>query len=58
MVYMERVPRKKHINSKPVNIFVPKIFRGGCRISGKGVHMYKGEGARFDNFISLFLNIP
>ena len=36
--------------------------RSGSRISGKGVHVYKGtcvwEGFRFADFISLFLNIP
>ena len=32
---------------------------GGFRISGKGVHMFKGEGGvRFADFILLFLNIP
>ena len=31
---------------------------GGSRISGKGVHMYKGVGVRFADFISFFLNIP
>ena len=31
---------------------------GGSRISGNGVHMYEGAGVRFDDFISLFLNIP
>ena len=31
--------------------------RGGSRISGKGVHMFKGL-LRFANFISFFLNIP
>ena len=30
--------------------------RGGFRISGKGVHMYKG-GDRFTEFVSIFLNI-
>ena len=30
---------------------------GRSRISGKGVHMYKGVGVRFDDFISFFLNI-
>ena len=35
----------------------PRAFRGGSRNSGKGVHMYKGEGVRFADFISLFLNI-
>ena len=29
-------------------------FRDGSRISGKGVHMYKG-GGRFADFISFFL---
>ena len=32
--------------------------RGGSRISGKGVHTYKGVGVRFTDFISFFLNIP
>ena len=32
--------------------------RGGSRISGKGVYMYKGVGVRFADFISFFLNIP
>ena len=32
--------------------------RGGSRISGKGVRMYKGVGVRFADFISFFLNIP
>ena len=34
------------------------IGSGGSRNSGKGVHMYKGEGDRFVDFISFFLNIP
>ena len=34
------------------------IASGGSRNSGKGVHMYKGEGDRFVDFISFFLNIP
>ena len=34
------------------------IYRGGSRISGKGVHLYKGKGVRFSDFISFFLNIP
>ena len=29
--------------------------RGGSRISGKGVHIYKGLGVRFADFISFFL---
>ena len=35
-----------------------RVLRGGSRISGKGVHMYKGVGVRFADFISFFLNIP
>ena len=31
--------------------------RGGSRISGSWVHLYKGVGVRFANFISFFLNI-
>ena len=30
--------------------------RGGSRISGKGVHMFKGEGVHFADLISFFLN--
>ena len=33
------------------------LFRGGSKISGKGVHMYKGAGVLFADFISFFLNI-
>ena len=33
-------------------------FRGGSRLSGKGIHMYKGVRVRFADFIALFLNIP
>ena len=28
-----------------------RLARGGSRISGKGVHMYKGVGVRFADFI-------
>ena len=31
--------------------------RGGSGISGKGVHIYKGVGVRFADFISFSLNI-
>ena len=31
-------------------------FRGGSRISVKGVHIYKGVGVRFVIFIHFFLN--
>ena len=34
------------------------LLRGGSRISVKGVHMYKGVGVCFADFISFFLNIP
>ena len=34
------------------------ISSGGSRIFEMGVHMYKGERVRFDEFISFFLNIP
>ena len=34
------------------------ITRGGIRISGKGVHMYKGMGVRVAEFILFSLNIP
>ena len=30
-------------------------YRGGSRNSGKGVHMYKGLGVRFVDFISFSL---
>ena len=29
-------------------------FRGGSRFTGKGVHMYKGVGVHFADFISFF----
>ena len=42
-----------------VNTPIFVVSRGGSRISGKGVHMYKGVGGSFADFISLFLkNIP
>ena len=33
-------------------------LRGASRISGKGVHMYKGVGLALLIFITLLLNIP
>ena len=33
-------------------------IRGGSRIYGKWVHIYKGVGVRFADFISFSLNIP
>ena len=33
---------------------VGEYIRGGSRISGNGVHMYKGVGGRFAGFISFF----
>ena len=38
--------------------FAINMVRGGSRIFGKGVHMYKGVGVRFADFITFFLNIP
>ena len=37
---------------------VPSSYRGGFWISRKGVHMYKGAGVRFADFILFFLNTP
>ena len=34
-----------------------QISRGGSRISGMGVHLYKGVVDRFADFISFFFNI-
>ena len=34
------------------------LARGGFRFSGNGVLMFKGEGARYADFISFLLNIP
>ena len=41
------------LSTKPI-----KDSRGGSRISGKGVHMYKGVWVRFADFVSFCLNIP
>ena len=35
-----------------------KGCRGRSRFSGKGVHMFRGVGVGFADFISFFLNIP
>ena len=40
-----------------VFLYILDIFRGGSRISGKGVRMCKGMGVRFADFISNFINI-
>ena len=40
-----------------LTIYIVVSFRGGSRISGKGVHMYKDVWVRFADFISFFLNI-
>ena len=34
------------------------LIRGGSRISGKGVHMYKGLGVRFADFVSFSIKYP
>ena len=44
--------------SKRINPVSPEPFRGGSRISGKGVHIYKVVGVRSADCISFFLNIP
>ena len=33
-------------------------YRGGSKIHGKGVHMYKSMGVRVADFISLFVKYP
>ena len=44
------------------SLFVAEQFmsqhRCGSRVSGKAVHMYKGLGVCFADFISFFINIP
>ena len=40
-----------------VFIVCQRTYRGGSRVSGKGVHIYK-VGVCFPDFISFFLNIP
>ena len=35
-----------------------KTTSGGSRISGKGVHMFKGVGVRFADFLFIFLKYP
>ena len=37
---------------------ITRMHRGGSRSSGKGVHMFKGVGVRFADFISFLLKIP
>ena len=43
-----------------MKVFKDRIDRGGSRIAGKGVRMYKGSctGFRFAEFISYFLKYP
>ena len=41
-----------------IDFFSLVDFRGGSRISGKGVHIHKGVRVHFADFISFFLNIP
>ena len=44
--------------SKQVNVQSILLRTGGSRNSGKGVHMFKGVGVRFADFISFFLKYP
>ena len=39
-------------------LFLCMGHRGGSRISRKGVHMFKGVGVRFADFILIFLKYP
>ena len=50
--------RKETVETTSERIQRTSWVRGGSRISGKGVHMYKGVGVRFADFISFFSNIP
>ena len=34
------------------------LTRGGCRISGKGVHIYQGMGGSLCGFNLIFLKYP
>ena len=47
------VPLRSNTQRKnyPVN-YCMHYYRGGTRISGKGIHRYKGVGDRFADFIS------
>ena len=56
--YILSVIRENKTLAKKAEFTVCQFNRGGFRISGKGVHMYKGVGVRFADFISFFLNIP
>ena len=49
-----------HLYSQSEAARTAKVLKssGGSRISGKGVHMYRGVGIRFADFRSFFLNIP
>ena len=49
---------KVYLSARLSQASVTIFCRGGSRISGKGVHMYKGVGARFADFIAFFLNMP
>ena len=46
-----------NVNCIP-DLTVDEGSRGGSRISGKGVHINKGVGVGFADFILFFLNIP
>ena len=46
------------LDGKKKQICVQSMLRGGSRISGKGVHIYKGVVVCFADVISFYLNIP
>ena len=54
----ENVPLKRKKEKSCTTTNAKCLYRGGYRISGKGVNMYMREGVRLADFISFFLNIP
>ena len=45
-----------HLVFVTLDLHTLDYISGGSRISGKGVHMYKGVGARFADMVSFYLN--
>ena len=52
------LPQKGWVSHILAHLHMIIWHRGGSRIPRKGVHMYKGVGGCFSDFISFFLNIP
>ena len=52
-----RFCNNKHYQKTPKSM-ISYSARGGSRNSDKSVHMYRGVGIRFVDFVSYFLNIP